>query len=114
MKIGKAALYERLLEEKDRQITILVDQVDWLRAQLALAGRAVPAAPLNPTGQPPVERSSTDPLMEAKLHVSDEEMDLEAMRESGDLNGLDAAAIAEIIEGLGLAPEFDLDNVTIQ
>lgn len=104
-----ARLYERMLHEKDRQIDILAEQIDYLRAQLALTGRFTPGAPVNPSQQP-----AFDPLMGVKPYVSDEELDLEAMQEHGQLDGLSKEQIAEIIEGMGLAPEFNLDNIEIQ
>lgn len=115
LRFGKAALYERLLREKDRQIDILAEQIDWLRAQLALTGNFSPGAPVNPSAQPLIGQSLIqDTPIEVRPYVTDEELDMEAMRENGDLDGLSKEQIAEVLEGLGLAPEFDLDNIDIQ
>lgn len=107
MKVGKSALYERLLKEKERQIDILAEQIDYLRVQLALAGQAQ-QAPMQS-----VTRTVNDVTMEVKPYVSDEELDFEAMQEFGQLDGMSKEQITEIIEGLGLAPEFDLDNIDL-
>lgn len=106
MKIGKDALYERLLKEKDRQIDILADQIDYLRAQLATRGVFVPGAAVNPTEQPELGTPLTPYLMEVKNHVSDEELDAEALAEQG----LSEDQMREIIDSFGLA---GIDNISL-
>lgn len=112
LKFGKAALYERLLTEKDRQITILVDEIDYLRAQLAMRGTHVPGAAVNPSEQQPVGTTllPQEHLMEVKPYVSDEELDAQVMLDNGEI---DKTQIVEVLEALGLAPEFDLDNINV-
>lgn len=107
LKFGKDALYERLLKEKDRQVEILADQIDYLRAQLASRGIAVPGAALNPSGQPELGVPLTPYLMEVKNHVSDEELDAEAINADGELN---AEQMREVIDALGLA---GIDNISL-
>lgn len=106
MKFGRAALYERIITEKVRQIDILAEQIEYLRAQLALRGDFVPGAAVNPTGQP-LRGASLLPLSEVKNHVSDEELDIEAMLESGEVP---ESAVSEIMEALGLEGEITIDN----
>jgi hypothetical protein len=104
-----AKLYERLLKEKDRQVEILADQIDYLRAQLAIRGTFVPGAAANPSEQPERDAPAAPYLMEVKNHVSDEELDAEAIAHS---EGLNEAQMREVVEALGLVPEIDLDNIT--
>lgn len=109
MKFGRSALYERIIQEKVRQIDILAEQIEYLRAQLALRGTFVPGAAVNPTEQP-ARGTSFLPLgtsMEVKNHVSDEELDIQAMVESGEV---DESAVNDIMEALGLEAEVSLDN----
>ena len=105
-KVGKEALYERLLKEKDREIEILADQIDYLRAQLAMRGVAPPGAPVNPTGQPATGVSPLPQLMEVKNHVSDDELDAEALME----DGLSEEQIKAVLEEFGLS---GVDNIDI-
>lgn len=109
LKVGKEALYERLLKEKDRQIEILADQIDYLRAQLAMRGTHTPGAAVNVTEQPELGVPLVPNLMEVKGHVSDEELDAEALQAS---EGLNEDQMKEVIEALGLVPEIDLDNLS--
>lgn len=109
MKFGRSALYERVIQEKVRQIDILAEQIEYLRAQLALRGTFVPGAAVNPTEQP-ARGTSFIPLgtpMEVKNHVTDEELDVQAMLESGEI---DKNAVAEVMGALGIEAEIDLDN----
>lgn len=109
MKFGRSALYERIIQEKVRQIDILAEQIEYLRAQLALRGTFVPGAAVNPTEQP-ARGTSFLPLgspMEVKNHVTDEELDIQAMVESGEV---DESAVKDIMEALGLEAEVTLDN----
>ena len=110
LKVGKTALYERIIQEKVHQIDILVDQVEYLRAQLAMRGIHVPGAATNPSEQLPRGTSllPREPLMEVKPYVSDEEIDAQVMLDNGEIN---KEQVAEVLEALGLAPEFDLDNI---
>lgn len=108
MKFGRSALYERIIQEKVRQIDILAEQIEYLRAQLAMRGTHVPGAALNPSEQPEVGVPLASPMMVVKNHVSDEELDAEAIAES---QGLNEEQMREVIEGLGLVPEIDLDNI---
>jgi len=112
LKFGKAALYERIIQEKVRQIDILAEQVEYLRAQLAMRGIHVPGAATNPSEQLP--RGETllpaGKLMEVKPYVSDEEIDAQVMLDNGEIS---KEQIGEVLEALGLAPEFDLDNIDV-
>ncbi|MDE2098592.1 MAG: hypothetical protein KGL39_15160 [Patescibacteria group bacterium] len=112
LKFGKEALYERLLKEKDREIEILADQIDYLRAQLAMRGTHVPGAGTNPSGQPPLGQSllPQGTAVEVKPYVSDEEIDAQVMLDNGEIS---KDQISEVLEALGLAPEFDLDNIDV-
>lgn len=87
----KAALYERLLKEKDRQITILADEVDYLRVQLGLAARS--QQPLNPSQQPVAT------IGEA-AYVNEDEEDVRDMLENGRIT---ADQLPEVLEALGYA-----------
>ena len=109
-KSADAQLYERLLKEKDRLIDALADQIDYLRAQLATRGAFVPGAAVNPTEQPELGVPLTPYLMEVKNHVSDDELDAQAI---ADNNGLNEDQIREVIEGLGLTPEIGLDSIDV-
>jgi len=109
LKFGQSAMYERLLKEKDREVEILADQIDYLRAQLALRGTHVPGAAVNPSEQPELGASGL-PLVEVKPYVSDEEIDAQVMLENGEIT---KEHVAEVLEALGLAPEFDLDNISV-
>lgn len=109
LKFGKAALYERIIQEKVRQIDILAEQIEYLRAQLAMRGTFVPGGAVNPTGQPELDVPLASPLMAVKNHVSDEELDIEALMETRPELG--KAEIQEIVEGLGLGHEIELDNI---
>lgn len=109
LKFGKAALYERIIQEKVRQIDILAEQIEYLRAQLASRGTFVPGAAVNPTEQPELGVPLSPQLWETKNHVSDEELDIQALVDSRP--ELQEAEIREIVEGLGLSPEFELDNI---
>jgi len=101
LKFGRAALYERLLKEKDRQIDILAEQIDYLRAQLALAGKALPV----PTT--PVRPSSPEiPTMEVKPYVSDDELDAQALLEAGEIS---KGELPGVLEALGLAGDLTID-----
>lgn len=85
---SQRALYERLLEEKDRQIALLAEEVDYLRLQLGTAKlRAV--EPVNPSDQP-VRLEDDLPF------VGEAEEDLYHMHEQGiiDNEELDAAVQA--------------------
>ena len=108
-KFGRSALYERIIQEKVRQIDILAEQIEYLRAQLASRGTFVPGAAVNPTEQPALGVPLASPLMQVKNHVSDEELDMQALTEQRPELG--EAEIREIVEGLGLSPEIDLDNI---
>lgn len=108
-KFGRSALYERIIQEKVRQIDILAEQIEYLRAQLALRGTHVPSSAVNPSEQTAWGHSAL-PLMEVKNHVSDEELDAEAIAQS---EGLNEDQIKEVIEALGLVPEIDLDNLQL-
>lgn len=100
---------ERIIQEKVRQIDILAEQVEYLRAQLALSGTHVPGAAMNLSKQPEIGEA-IHPLMEAKLYVPDEEIDAQVMLDQGHI---DKSQVAEVLEALGLAPEFDLDSITV-
>lgn len=108
-KFGKSALYERIIKEKTLQIDILAEQIEYLRAQLALQGTHVPGAAANPSGQLPMG-SSRLPMVEVKPYVSDEELDAQVMLDNGEIS---KDQIAEVLEALGVAPEFDLDNIDV-
>jgi hypothetical protein len=103
-------MFERLLKERERVITALADEVDYLRAQLAMRGVHVPGAAVNPTEQPDAGVPLVPHLMEVKNHVSDEEIDAQVI---ADENGLNADQIREVIDALGLVPEGGIDNIEI-
>ncbi|MGE5596442.1 MAG: hypothetical protein ACM3S1_10470 [Hyphomicrobiales bacterium] len=86
---SRDALWERLLEERDRQIRILVAEIDWLRAQL---GRPSLPAAINPSELPPVEHEISDGGW-----LSERE---EAERIATEL-GLSNVHLPEILDGLG-------------
>lgn len=83
-------LYERLLDEKDKHIRILVAEIDWLRAQL---GRPSLYAPINPSGLP--EKNTA--VVEDGGWVSE----AEEAREILEKTGLSAVHLPEILDGLG-------------
>jgi hypothetical protein len=85
-------LWERLLAEKDRQITILADEIDYLRAQLHMAPRNRPE-PKNPSGLHPV-------TMGEAPYMSEDEEDVRDMLESGRIT---ADQLPEVLEALGYA-----------
>lgn len=93
------ALFERLLKEKDRQIEVLADQVDYLRMLLAERG-ATPVAPL-------IGSLKDGPGMSPGW-TSEEEDDLLAMREAGHLSKSELDAQLERLRG-----DLGLDDVTI-
>lgn len=86
---SRDSLYERILEERDRQLRILVAECDWLRAQL---GRPSLPAAINPSDLPPIDHTVTDGGWESE--------DSEAQTIL-DANGLSAVHLPEILEGLG-------------
>ena len=101
MKFGKSALYERMLQEKDRQIDILAEQIDYLRAQLAYKGTAVTTRPLQIT-------APSEGAIEVKPYVSDEELDVQAMLDAGSITEAD---VPQMLEALGLMPEIEFESV---
>lgn len=107
LKFGQSAMYERLLKEKDREIDILAEQIEYLRAQLTLRGTHVPAPPIGPL---PAGGAQL-PLQEVKSYVSDEEIDAEVMLDNGEIT---KEQVLEVMEALGLGHEIELDNVSIQ
>lgn len=90
-------LYERMLREKDRQIDILAEQIDWLRMQLAHAGRALDARPLTLTDPGKTDRVAVQP------YVSDEELDAQALLDAGTIT---ESQVPEVLEALGVPPEL--------
>ena len=82
-------LYERLLEERDRQIRILVAEIDWLRAQL---GRPSLPAAVNPSGLPDIKHELSD-----GGYISEREEAQEIL----DAAGLSSIHLDEILDGLG-------------
>lgn len=109
-KVGQSAMYERLLKERERVITALADEVDYLRAQLAMRGTHVPGAPVNPSEQPELGLPLTPHLVEVKPYVSDEELDAQVMLDNGEIS---KEQVNEVLEALGLVPEFSLDNINV-
>lgn len=99
-KFGKAALYERIIAEKDRQIDILAEQVDYLRMQLAIRAGDV-HKPLEIA--PPI----TDKI-EVKPFVSDEELDAQALLEAGRIT---ESELPDVLEALGMVPELEFESV---
>ncbi len=72
--------FERLLKEKERQIDILAEQIDYLRGQIAFMGRPSAATKsLNPTAQPAM-------ILDATPWVSEDEEDLQHMHRVGELS----------------------------
>lgn len=106
-KSADAQLYERLLKEKDRQVDILAEQIDYLRAQLAMRGTHAPGAALNPSEQPALGVPLT-PLVQASNHISDDELDAQAIADRDDLN---EEEIKALIAELGLTPEGGIDDI---
>jgi hypothetical protein len=84
-----------------------LEQIEYLRAQLAFSGTHVPGAPLNVSNLPPIG-TAVHPTMESRPYVSDEEIDAQVMLDNGEIN---KEQVAEVLEALGLAPEFDLDSI---
>ena len=111
-KFGQSAMYERIIQEKVKQIDILAEQVEYLRAQLAMRGVHVPGAPANPSEQLAIGQSllPQGPAVEVKPYVSDEELDAQVMLDNGEIN---KDQVNEVLEALGLAPEFALDNIDV-
>lgn len=87
---SKASLYERLLDEKDMHIRILVAEIDWLRAQL---GRPSLPAAINPSGLP----EKTVAVVDDGGWVSE----AEEARAIMEKEGLSAVHLPEILDGLG-------------
>jgi hypothetical protein len=87
---GKAKLYERLLNEKDTHLRILVAEIDWLRAQL---GRPSLPAAIRPGHVP----SGTTAAVGEGEWLSEAE-EAEAILAS---TGLSAVHLPEILDGLG-------------
>lgn len=102
-------MYERLLKERERVITALADEVDYLRAQLAMRGTHVPGAATNPSEQieTGVSLFPQAPTMEVKNFITDEELDAQAIAES---EGLNEAQMREVLDSLGLQGEISIDN----
>jgi hypothetical protein len=86
---SRTALYERLLDERDKHIRILVAEIDWLRAQL---GRPSLPAAINPSDQP-VKSEITDAGW-----VSEEDEAREILKSEG----LSPVLLPEILDGLGI------------
>ena len=86
---SRTALFERLLDERERQIRILVAEIDWLRAQL---GRPSLPAAINPTNQP-VKHEITD-----AGYVSEADEAKQILQEAG----LSPVLLPEILDGLGI------------
>lgn len=114
-KFGKAALYERMLREKDRQNDILAEQIDYLRARLAqLESQTVPL--IGKTFRPdesdiPAEllaAQEKDPNIEIKPYVSDEELDALALLESGRIV---ESELPDVLKALGMTPELEFESV---
>lgn len=97
---GKARLYERMLLEKDREIDILAEQIDWLRLQLAHLGRAVEATPL----QLPTPDGAN---VEVQPYVADEELDAQALLEAGRIT---RDQLPDVLEALGMVPDLHFDS----
>lgn len=87
---GKAKLYERLLEERDRHIALLAAELDRLRGGRTLQALDPPDTTGLPDGEPAV-LADGDWVSEAE----------EAQKIVDDL-GLSAVHLPEILEGLGL------------
>ena len=86
---SRTALFERLLDERERQIRILVAEIDWLRAQL---GRPSMPAAINPSHLP-VKHEITDA---GYVSEADEARDI-LLKE-----GLSPVLLPEILDGLGI------------
>lgn len=90
MRDRERKLYEKLLEEKDKQILILSDQIDHLRLQL---GQQVltAAQAKNPTDQPPVE-------MGVVPWMNEDEEEVRAMVKAGLIT---EAQVPDVLDALG-------------
>lgn len=73
------ALYERLLAEKDRIITALADEIDWLRLK---TGTPTPVQAVNPSEQPPYD----GPMQSGAAWMSEEEEDIAHLHKLGALS----------------------------
>ncbi len=93
-----------MLKEKDRQIEILAEQVDYLRAQLAFKGQGV--APLPSGNLADVVVPQDLPTMKAQPWVSDEELDIQAMLDSKEIT---EDQVREVMQAFGLDAFGDVD-----
>jgi len=81
---------EMLLREKDRQIQILAEQIEWLRGQIGTRVITSATEVLNPSEQPPMV-STFSPW------VGEEEEDLRALAKAGHITDADLAQALEHI-----------------
>ena len=83
-------LYERMLKEKDKQITILADEIDYLRMQLGMQTRQRAQA-INPSNLEPRTIGTT-------AFVSEEEEEVADMLANGQVT---EEQIKDVLDGLG-------------
>ena len=88
----KTQLYERLLQEKDKHILILSDQIDYLRQQLGQQNWSKLQA-VNPTSQPPVTMGEA-PWMD------EDEAEVRSWVERGLIS---EDQLPEVLDGLGIS-----------
>lgn len=86
----QARLYERLLEEKDKQLRIVIAEVNYLRAT---RGQPSLAVAINPSGLP--EKGTTAQTDGGWVSEADEAEAILAKE------GLSPVHLTEILEGLG-------------
>lgn len=106
MKDRERALYERLLEEKEKQLIILASEVDWHRAQ---SGTFIP----HPSSAAPPTEDPDDPVaqllssFENVGHMSEDEEEIAYQVRQGMLDPEVAAQAIAAAQGLQALP-FDL------
>lgn len=91
---SRNALYERLLEEKDAQLALLTEEIDYLRATRGQPSLPRALAPPKSTATP----EGVDAVLGDGDWLSEDE---EAKKIVEDL-GLSAVHLPEILEGLGI------------
>lgn len=87
---SKAALYERIIDEKDTQIRILVAELDWTRAHFG-----VPSLPA------PITTKTLPDGLPAEVTSGDWESEADEAKAILEKEGLSAVHLPEILEGLG-------------
>jgi hypothetical protein len=98
-------LLRETLAERERMVQVLIEQIEYLRAQVGMATTTVGmAADLQPRYTPYAVGTDT-PEMELGNFLSDEEEQIEAMRQSGMISEFEFQAAKEKLKA---APERDI------